>query len=439
MVSSKAPYHSKGNNTPIKSSQLKIVACSAIYFFCLLCSYFILRPLRDEMGIVNGAINMQWLFSGTFLAMLCIVPLFGFLMSRNSIKKVLLFSYSFCIGNILLFYILFEFFGTTRSIAISFFIWLSVFNLFVVSLFWSFMADVFSSKSSKRYFGIIASGGSLGALTGPVIANRLNHIFSISSLLLAAVFFLIIALICIRIILKLSNKPAHFNKTSKNIQLSTKVLFEGIQKIIKSSYLKGIVGFILLYTSISTVLYFEQAHILEKTLVNSAQRISYFSNIDFTVNAIAIIGQFFFTSKIIKKLGLSIVLASIPLFMGFGLLVLGLNQSLITVAILLVIHRSGNFMLLRPGREILFTVSSLDEKYKAKNFIDTAVYRGGDALVGWIFAGFFTLGLSLGAIAFLAVPVAFLWSRIGRKLGKEQQQKENVLTLNETIYESNVQ
>ncbi|WP_097045562.1 NTP/NDP exchange transporter [Flagellimonas pacifica] len=423
----------------LKSRQLKIVACSAIYFFCLLCSYFILRPLRDEMGIVNGAINMQWLFTGTFLAMLCIVPIFGLLVAKNSIKRVLLFSYSFCIGNILLFYFLFKLFGATRSIAISFFIWLSVFNLFVVSLFWSFMADVFSSKSSKRYFGIIASGGSLGALTGPIIANRLNSLFSISSLLLAAAFFLIIALFCILVIFKLSNKQAHFNKDSENIKFNSKVLFEGIKKIIKSAYLLGIVGFILLYTSISTVLYFEQAHILEKTLTNSNQRISYFSNIDFTVNAIAIMGQFFFTGRIIKKLGLSIVLASVPLLMGFGLIVLGLHQSLITIAILLVLHRAGNFMLLRPGREILFTVSSIDEKYKAKNFIDTAVYRGGDALVGWIFAGLFTLGLSLGTIAFLAAPAALLWSYAGRKLGKQQQQKENILTLNESIYEHNAQ
>lgn len=414
----------------LSSKELNLIAHSFLYFFCLLCCYFILRPLRDEMGIVNGAINMQWLFTGTFVAMLCIVPIFSLLVSKNSIKRVLLFSYSFFIGNILLFYLLFEGFGISRVVAISFFIWLSVFNLFVVSLFWSFMADVFSSKSSKRFFGIIASGGSLGALTGPVIANHLSSKFPISILLLVAAFFLIAALLCILGILKLSDKKQHFNKLIQTNAINAKRLFEGVQNIMKSPYLLGIVAFVLLYTSISTVLYFEQAHIVEEVLAKSTERIRYFSSIDFRVNAIAIIGQFFFAGSIIKKSGLSIVLASIPFIMGVGLIVLGLNPSLSVIAMLMVVHRAGNFMLLRPSKEILFTVSSFEDKYKSKNFIDTAIYRGGDALVGWLFAGLVALGWGLGAIAFLAIPISFLWSFIGYRLGKQQLKKENVLTLN---------
>lgn len=415
------------------NKQLSLIGCSFLYFFCLLCSYFILRPLRDEMGIVNGAINMQWLFTGTFVAMLCIVPLFSLLVSRNSIKRVLLFSYSFFIGNIILFYLLFEIFGVSRIVAISFFIWLSVFNLFVVSLFWSFMADVFSSKSSKRFFGIIASGGSLGALTGPIIANHLSSRYAISMLLVVAAFFLLVALLCILGILKLSDKKQHFNKVIKTNTVNVTRLFEGIQNIIKSPYLLGIVAFVLFYTSISTVLYFEQAHIVEEVLTKSKERIRYFSSIDFKVNTIAIIGQLFFTGSIIKKSGLSMVLASIPFIMGIGLIVLGLNPSLSIIAMLMVVHRAGNFMLLRPSKEILFTVSSFEDKYKAKNFIDTAIYRGGDALVGWVFAGFVAIGWGLGAIAFLAIPVSFLWSFIGYQLGKQQLKKEKVLTLNNKI------
>ncbi|PWL38731.1 MFS transporter [Flagellimonas aquimarina] len=413
--------------------ELSLIASSFLYFFCLLCSYFILRPLRDEMGIVNGAINMQWLFTGTFVAMLCIVPIFSLLVSRNSIKKVLLFSYSFFIGNVLLFYLLFEVFGISKIIAVSFFIWLSVFNLFVVSLFWSFMADVFSSKSSKRFFGIIASGGSLGALTGPIIANHLSSRFSISILLLVAALFLTIALLCILGILKLSSKKKHFNTFVQPKPVNAARLFEAVQNIAKSPYLLGIVAFVVLYTSISTVLYFEQAHIVEEALTKSAARIRYFSSIDFKVNAIAIIGQFFFTGSIIKRSGLSMVLASIPFIMGIGLVVLGLYSSLSVIAMLMVIHRAGNFMLLRPSKEILFTVSSFEDKYKAKNFIDTAIYRGGDALVGWLFAGLIAIGWGLGAIAFLAIPISFLWSFIGYRLGKQQLEKENVLTLNNKI------
>lgn len=417
----------------LSNKELNLIAHSFLYFFCLLCCYFILRPLRDEMGIINGAINMQWLFTGTFVAMLCIAPIFSLLVSKNSIKRVLLFSYSFFIGNILLFYLLFEGFGISRVVAISFFIWLSVFNLFVVSLFWSFMADVFSSKSSKRFFGIIASGGSLGALTGPVIANHLSSKFPISILLLVAAFFLIAALLCILGILKLSDKKQHFNKVIQTNTVNVKRLFEGVQNIMKSPYLLGIVAFVLLYTSISTVLYFEQAHIVEEVLTKSTERIRYFSSIDFRVNAIAIIGQFFFAGSIIKKSGLSIVLASIPFIMGVGLIVLGLNPSLSVIAMLMVVHRAGNFMLLRPSKEILFTVSSFEDKYKSKNFIDTAIYRGGDALVGWLFAGLVALGWGLGAIAFLAIPISFLWSFIGYRLGKQPLKQENVLTLNNEI------
>ncbi len=422
----------------IESHEFKLVFLSAVYFFCLLCAYFILRPLRDEMGIVNGAINMQWLFTGTFVAMVAIVPLFGFLVSKTSLKRVLLISYGFFIANILLFYALFEILGPLRSLAICFFIWLSVFNLFVVSLFWSFMADLFSSASSKRFFGIIASGGSLGALSGPVIVKQLSAHISISAFLLIAASFLIAALICIFNLLKLSNRKKHFNTPATTSSITIKKLFEGVQSIGKSTYLQGIVTFILLYTAISTVLYFEQAHLVESTLTESSERIGYFANIDFWVNAIAIFGQFFLTGQIIRTAGLSLVLSSIPFIVGIGLIILGQNPTLVLIGILMVVHRSGNFMLLKPSREILFTVTSPEGKYQAKNCIDTAIYRGGDAIVGWLFAGLVAMSWGLGAIAFLAVPIAFLWSLVGFKLGMLHQKKENTLPLNTKIYENNV-
>ncbi|TMU56716.1 NTP/NDP exchange transporter [Flagellimonas algicola] len=416
----------------------RLVALCAFYFFCLLCGYFILRPLRDEMGILNGAINMQWLFTGTFVAMLMVVPVFGWAVSRFSISKLLLYSYGFCIVNIIVFYFLFTLFGSSRGMAAAFFIWLSVFNLFVVSLFWSFMADVFDGASSKRFFGIIASGGSLGALVGPVIANVVGSNFSIGILLLVSACFLLMAVCCIHFILKLQpHKTKRAVKTNPP-RLTSSQLFEGIRYIAKSPYLLGIVGFVLLYTSISTVLYFEQAHIVEKELLSSAARLGYFSRLDFTINAIAIFGQFFLTAKIIRKIGLSIVLASVPLLVGLGLIFLGQNPTLTIIASLLVLHRAGNFMLLRPGREILFTVTEFEEKFKSKNFIDTAIYRGGDALVGWLFAGVASLGWGLGFIALATIPLSFIWSLVGFRLGKMQLVRENDLTLKKKMYEEHV-
>ena len=424
-------------STALKDKHLKIVICSFFHFFCLLCSYFILRPLRDEMGIVNGAVNMQWLFTGTFVAMLCIVPIFALLMARNSIKRVLIISCSFFIATIFVFYFLINTEGITKPIAIAFFIWLSVFNLFVVSLFWSFMADLFSGPTSKRFFGIITSGGSLGALTGPLIANYLSKQSSMDVLLLTAALFLVLALCFISIILSLSNNT-YDTKASTGKALDLKSLFAGVQNIGKSKYLMSIVAFMLLYTSISTVLYFEQAHIVEDTLKEPSQRIDYFSSIDFTVNAIAIFGQLLLTASVIKRFGLAKVLASVPFLMGLGLIFLGTNSSLWVIAALMVLHRAGNFMLLRPSREILYTVTSMEEKYKAKNFIDTAIYRGGDTLVGWLFAGLVAIGWGLGAIAFLAIPLSFLWSFVGHSLGKQQYEKEKVLTLNNKIYENSI-
>ncbi|WP_420322732.1 NTP/NDP exchange transporter [Flagellimonas sp.] len=433
-----AHYFKSSVQKSVRPNTTKLVICSFFYFFCLLCSYFILRPLRDEMGIVNGAINMQWLFTGTFVAMLCIVPIFALLMAKNPIKRVLVFSYSFFLLTLFIFYFLFNRLGITKPIAIAFFIWLSVFNLFVVSLFWSLMADVFSGRTSKRFFGIIASGGSLGALTGPLIANYLGKQAQMDALLLGASFFLFLALCCIFIILGLSNVDCGARTNTEKV-LNVKRLFEAIHRIGKSKYLLSIVAFMLLYTAISTVLYFEQAHIVENSLKEPGQRIDYFSRIDFTVNAIAIIGQLLLTGSIIKKFGLSKVLASVPFLMGLGLFLLSTNSSLRVIGILMVLHRAGNFMLLRPSREILYTVTSLEEKYKAKNFIDTAIYRGGDALVGWLFAGLVAIGWGLGAIAFLAIPLSFIWSFVGHSLGKQQHKKEKILTLNNEIYENSVQ
>ncbi|MEM9647925.1 MAG: MFS transporter [Bacteroidota bacterium] len=420
----------------MKNNTLKTTALSALYFFCLLCGYFILRPLRDEMGIQNGAIHMQWLFTGTFVAMLCIIPLFGYLVSRYSTAKVLVYSYTFFLMNILAFYIGFKFYGPSKVIAITFFIWLSVFNLFVVSLFWSFMSDIFDSTASKRFFGIIASGGSLGALTGPLIAHEVSAI-SIDLFLILAALFIAGGLFCILALIALSDKKKFQTPPINPQPLTSNRLFEGIQFIFNSKYLLGIVLFVLLYTSISTVLYFEQAHIVETRLYQSPDRIAYFSRIDFTVNAIAILGQFLLTAKFIKRLGLSIVLASVPFLMGLGLIVLGLQPSLGVIAILMVLHRSGNFMLLRPGREILFTVTGRTEKYKAKNIIDTAIYRGGDALVGWLFATFTAFGFGLGTIAYLAAPISFIWSITGYRLGGLQRKKEeHIVTLKNKLYEN---
>jgi len=411
--------------------ELKLVFWSFLYFFVLLASYFILRPIRDEMGITNGASNMQWLFSGTFIGMLVIIPIFGYITSRFKIGFVLLFSYVFFIINILLFYHFFRQGLYYTILPIIFFIWLSIFNLFAISLFWSFMVDIFTVDQTKRFFGIISAGGSLGAILGPLITTTLSNELGIENLFLLAVGLLLLALLALRKLLQLQIQNNVTLKTSSNnflnARLRTKNIFDSIRQVLASKYLQGIVVFIVLYTTVSTFLYFEQAQIIERTFNNSADRISYFSGIDLITNSTAIGGQFFLTTRAIRKFGLAITLCSIPILMGIGFIVLGMKTILPIVAILLVLHRTGNYILMRHGREMLYTVCNRGEKYRAKNFIDTAIYRGGDALSGWAFAGLISVGFGLSSIAILAVPFIALWAFIGFKLGRKQIKRQEKL------------
>jgi len=420
-------------HSQIKSAEIKIVFWSFIYFFMLLASYFILRPLRDEMGIINGVSNMQWLFTGTFLTMLAIVPVFGYITSRFKIGSVLRFSYVFFILNILIFYYALKKEVFIMALPLIFFIWLSVFNLFAVSLFWSFMVDIFSSDQSKRLFGIISAGGSLGAISGPLIATILSNALSIENLFLIAIALLIISLIALQRLIQIQKKSKikkeHASERFANTLLTKKTLFDGVKLVMESNYLKRLVLFMILYTTTSTFLYFEQANIVEQTISDSSQRVQYFSSIDLITNILAIFGQLFLTNNIIKRFGLSIALSVIPLLMAFGFIILSTNTMLTVIALLLVVHRAGNYTLLRPGREILYTVRSREEKYKAKNFIDTAVYRGGDALSGWAFAGLISMGFGLSVIAVIAVPLIILWGYTGFQLGKKQIRNQEQLQL----------
>lgn len=410
----------------VKPKERTTVVLSFFFFFSLLCAYFILRPLRDEMGIQNGAENMQWLFTGTFLVMLLIVPVFGYLNKRYSAFRLLLFCYAFFLLNILGFYTLFHFKIGIYWLPTTFFIWISVFNLFVVSLFWSFMADLFTSFSSKRVFGVIASGGSLGAISGPLLSNHLSYLIPFKEMLLVAALLLSLGIGCMAGLFFLNKNSFQVrNNISEQKPINPKGnLFDAIRTTFKSNYLMGIVTFVLLYTSISTFLYFEQAHLLEIANLNSGNRISYFSKVDLATNTLAIVGQLLFTSRIIKKIGLSMTMALIPFLVAIGLLLMGFKLSLILIAAMLIVHRAGNFFLLRPSKEILFTVTPRECKYQSKNFIDTVIYRGGDAITGWFFTGLTSLGLGLSTIALIAVPIALLWSFNGFRLGIGHAKKE---------------
>ena len=408
----------------VEALEVRALLWSFSYFFALLCSYYMIRPLRDEMGILGGVENLQWLFSGTLLAMTAAIPLFGWVSSRYPRRQFLPYIYSFFIFMLLLFYILMRQQDIPLNVARAFFIWTSVFNLFVVSVFWSFMTDLFNNEQARRLFGFIAAGGSVGAITGPALTALLVQPLGNHNLLPVSALFLAWSLVCINRLANWSDSnPNAVDQTPQTepeqpIQGS---VWSGITLVVRSPYLLGIGLLMILFTTLATFLYLMQAQIIRDAFVDSDQRTAVFAAIDLAVNTLTLLVQIFFTSRLIRWLGLPLVLALVPLVLAVGFLLLGISPLLSILLLVQVIRRAGNYALMRPAREMLYVVLSREEKYRAKNVIDTVVYRLGDAVSAWIYTGMRSLGLGLSAIAFIAVPLALIWAWIAFGLGKKQE------------------
>lgn len=415
----------------VEPGEIRALLWSFSYFFSLLCAYYIVRPMRDEMGIAGGVEHLQWLFTGTFLAMLAAVPLFGWVTSRYPRKQFLPLTYLFFIANLLLFFGLFHTGHAEVWVARAFFIWTSVFNLFIVSVFWSFMADLFNDAQAKRLFGFIAAGGTAGALVGPALTATLAIPLGPTNLLLISAAGLGWAMLCIRRLIAWREGTVAKPTVSATDAGESRAIgkqrglgggaLEGLRLIVRSPYLLGICLIILLYTTLSTFLYFQQAQIIRDNFNDPATRTTVFATMDFAVNALTLVGQVFLTSRIVRTAGLGWTLALIPLLLAGGFLLLGLTPLLAVLVAVQVGRRAGNYAIMKPAREMLFVVLSREEKYKAKNVIDTVIYRSGDVLSAWAYTGLQALGLGLSAIAFIAVPVACGWAWICYRLGKMQE------------------
>ncbi|MGD9018622.1 MAG: MFS transporter [Desulfuromonadales bacterium] len=415
----------------VEAQEIPALLWAFSYFFALLCAYYIVRPMRDEMGIAGGVEHLQWLFTGTFLAMLAAVPLFGWVTTRFSRQQFLPLVYGFFIVNLLIFFVLFRCGLTQAWVARAFFIWASVFNLFIVSVFWSFMADLFNDAQARRLFGFIAAGGTAGALAGPALTAGLAIPLGPTNLLLISAAGLGWAILCIRRLgvwrerlgtgEPLSRKqPASEPVTDKPAGLGGGAL-AGLRLLMRSRYLLGICLLILFYTTLSTFLYFQQAQIIRDSFADPAQRTTVFAAMDFATNALTLVIQIFFTGRIVQALGLGWSLALVPLLLGAGFFILGMAPVLAVLVTLQVVRRAGNYAIMKPGREMLFVVLGRAEKYKAKNIIDTVIYRSGDVVSAWAYTGLQALGLGLAAIAMLAVPLAGLWAWVCFRLGRRQQ------------------
>ena len=379
--------------------------------------------MRDEMGILGGVENLQWLFTGTLVAMTATIPLFGWITSRFPRRQFLPYVYLFFIVMLLLFYSLMEGQTAPAYVARVFFIWTSVFNLFVISVFWSFMTDLYSNSQARRLFGFIAAGGTVGALTGPALVAILIQPLGMRNLLLVSALFLSWAIISISR-LSLWSETNRVGDDGALAREENKLLsggiWAGIAMVVRSPYLLGICLLMLMFTTLATFLYLMQAQIIRDAFVDSTQRTALFASIDLAVNVLTLVLQLFLTSRLIKWFGLATVLAMIPLLLTVGFTLLSISPTLAILLVVQVIRRAGNYAVMRPAREMLYVVLSREEKYKAKNFIDTVIYRTGDAVSAWVYAGMRSIGMTMSGIALIAVPLALIWAWIAFSLGRQQ-------------------
>lgn len=395
--------------------ELRPLAWSFGYFFCLLCGYYILRPVRDEMAIEGGVHNLPWMMTGTFVTLLALTPFFGWLSARYSRYRLLLTVYAFFIANLSAFYLLMTSQLHIEWVARGFFVWLSVFNLFVVSVFWSFMADLFTPEQGARLFGVIAAGGSSGALFGPLLTTGLTYALPVPVLMLASALFLLACMGCIHKLEAWSHERASCRRESTGDPLGGGFL-AGIQLAFSSPYLLGICVYLLFLTTTATFLYFEQVRLVAQYFDTPEARTRLFSSVDFATNILTWLTQILITNRLVGRFGLVAALLFLPFVSLLGFLGIALWPGLMVYVSFSVLRRVGEYALSKPAREVLFTVVSREEKYKAKNFIDTAVSRAGDASTGWLVSGIKALGVTTTQIAWALLPLMALWAWLSRWL-----------------------
>ena len=408
----------------IRPGEGRALAWSFAYFFCLLAGYYVLRPLRDEMGIAGGVRNLQWLFTATFLVMLVAVPIYGALVARLPRRRLIPVVYHFFAANLALFWLLLTFEVEKLIVARVFFVWISVFVLFAVSVFWSFMADLFTSEQGKRLFAFIAAGGTAGSLAGPALTIGLAELLGPANLLIVAALFLEIAVLCVR---RLEFAASGFESGISEENPKQEALggnwLAGIVLLLRSPYLAGIALWVSLLSVAATFLYFQQASIVAAASDDPAVRTRMFASVDLAVGTLTLIVQCFATGKLIARFGIGAALAFLPFVFAAGFAVLAAAPMLAVVIGFQALQRSANFAISNPAREVLFTVVEREEKYKAKNVIDIVAVRGADAAGGWLFAALHSLGMELRSISLVAIPLTAVWLVLALALGRAQERR----------------
>jgi AAA family ATP:ADP antiporter len=402
---------------------------------CTFSSYTILRPVRDALGITSGLENIPYLFWGVFIVMLVLQPVYGWLTSRFPRSVFLPWVYGFFVANLLGFYLWFRLQQDHTWIARTYFVWVSVFNLFVVAAFWSLMADVFTREQAGRLFGAIWAGASTGGLIGPFIDNRLAVPIGAINLLPISAALLALSLVFMRQVIRWqrAQAPAAGGVTLQASPPRAEDALGGgvwaaFGQVLRSPYLLGIALFVLLMTWVSTFLYLEQQAFVAKAFHTADERARFFSGIDFLVQAASLAIQLLLFGRLFKWVGLRVILASVPVIMTAAYAIFALAPRFMVLVVVYAVRRAGDYALTRPCRDALFTVVSREEKYKAKSLIDTFAYRGGDALSGSLYktltGGF---GATAADIGWLGAGISALWTVLALALGRTFQRRGRAL------------
>jgi ATP:ADP antiporter, AAA family len=403
----------------VEPGETGAVLAGFLMLFFLFTGYAVLRPVRETIGVTSGVENLPWLFTGTFITTVVVMPVFGWVASRVPRRRIV-FSVLVLVALTLVgFGLSFAALPDDISIGRGFYIWLSVFNLIVISAAWSALVDVFSVAQAKRLFGLIAAGASLGGLVGPLLSVFLVERVAHGGLLFLSAGLMVVAAFAAHWVqIWRDRHPLIPDEDALRARPLGGNAFAGALEVLRSPYLLGIAGFVLLLSTASTFLYFEQARLVGETFPDRAERTQVFGTIDTVVQALSIGAQLLITGRVAQRLGIGVLLVVVPVMVAIGFLALAFAPVFAVLAVVMVTRRAGEYAFVRPGREMLYGVLSPEAKYKAKNFNDTVVYRGGDAISGWVKTGIDAFAQHPASAMLIGTALSVVWAVTGGLLAR---------------------
>jgi ATP:ADP antiporter, AAA family len=399
----------------VEKHEMAAVIAAFVLFFCVLGGYFCVRPVRETVGTILGRDRVAHLYLWTWVGSIVIIPIFGWLVARLKRSVFLPLIYGFVAVSLAAIGIALR--ANEGSIAIGqfFYVFISILSLFLTSVFWAFLLELFDNGQAKRLFGVIAAGGTAGALAGPGITYLAVSTLGNAGILFVGAAMFVVAIICQRALLRIWKARSASHQEDRPIGGNP---FAGFLLVLRSPYLLAIALFVVLLAAATTLLYFEQLRLVQATFANTQDRTKVFAALDWIVQGLTIVCQLFLTGRIASRLGLSVLLAIVPVIMIFGFLSLAAMGTFAVLAVVFVLRRVGEYAFVRPGREILFSRVDNETKYKAKNVIDVPVYRASDAITAQVSTALESGALGTSAVAFIGAVVAVVWAVNGWWLGK---------------------